>query len=214
MAVEVRSYRGWMLTVGVDLAAEFAGTAVAWLDWSNSGASLRDLVLPADDDAVVDAIIQSDKTGIDCPFGWPEEFVSFVSAHQAGTAIVPDGELDEEQAIDPLEEHRADGEEVAGQDRVRLRGQELLPRRSRPPWRRINAGPVEDLPHGAGRHPIAQAQQLALHPPVAPRRILRSQAQHQFTDLPVNRRPAPVARAGTSNAGRSAAGASAAGSPG
>jgi hypothetical protein len=66
------------------------------------------------------------------------------------------GELQEEQHVDPLEEHGVDGEEVAGQDRVRLGGQELLPRRSRPAWRRLYAGLLQDLLHRTGRHPVAQ----------------------------------------------------------
>jgi hypothetical protein len=80
-----------MLTVGVDLAAEFAGTAVARLDWSPAGAVLRDLVVPADDDAVLRAVLAADKAGIDCPLGWPEAFVAFVDAHRSGHVTVPDG---------------------------------------------------------------------------------------------------------------------------
>jgi hypothetical protein len=79
-----------MLTVGVDLAAEFAGTAVAWLDWSPTRAVLRDVVVPADDDAVLRAVLAADKAGIDCPLGWPDTFVSFVSAHQHGNVVVPE----------------------------------------------------------------------------------------------------------------------------
>ena len=28
--------------------------------------------------------MEADKAGIDCPLGWPDEFVSFMSAHRAG----------------------------------------------------------------------------------------------------------------------------------
>jgi predicted nuclease with RNAse H fold len=80
-----------VLTVGIDLAAEFSGTAVAWVDWSASGAVLCDLVLPADDDAIIDAVTRAAKAGIDCPLGWPEPFVSFVNAHRDGRVAVPDG---------------------------------------------------------------------------------------------------------------------------
>ena len=31
----------------------------------------------------------ADKAGIDCPLGWPEKFVEFISAHHAGEVIVP-----------------------------------------------------------------------------------------------------------------------------
>lgn len=78
-----------MLTVGVDLAAEPAKTAVAWIDWSPEGASVRRLTLGADDAVVLEALRDADKAGIDCPFGWPEPFVKFVTAHQAGDVADP-----------------------------------------------------------------------------------------------------------------------------
>jgi hypothetical protein len=37
------------------------------------------------------------------------------------------GQLQEEQHVDPFEEHGVDGEEVAGQDGARLGGEELFP---------------------------------------------------------------------------------------
>jgi predicted nuclease with RNAse H fold len=80
-----------VLTVGVDLAAEPAGTAIAWIEWTATGAFVRDLTGPATDDAVVAAIRQADKAGIDCPLGWPAEFVAFIQAHQTGELVAPDG---------------------------------------------------------------------------------------------------------------------------
>jgi predicted nuclease with RNAse H fold len=77
------------LTVGVDLAAEAARTAVAWIDWSVGGARVRKIDLGADDDLIVAAIMAADKAGIDCPLGWPDRFVEFVSAHRAGRVEVP-----------------------------------------------------------------------------------------------------------------------------
>jgi hypothetical protein len=56
------------------------------------------------------------------------------------------GDLDEEQYVDPLEEHGVDGEEVARQDCVRLGSEELFPGWPGPPRRRVDAGLVEDLP--------------------------------------------------------------------
>jgi Protein of unknown function (DUF429) len=76
-------------SVGVDLAAEAAGTAVAVLDWTGAGALLRELVLPADDHAVLAAVAGADKAGIDCPLGWPGAFVAFVAAHHSGQLPVP-----------------------------------------------------------------------------------------------------------------------------
>ncbi|GII42252.1 DUF429 domain-containing protein [Planotetraspora phitsanulokensis] len=80
-----------MLTVGVDLAAEAVRTAVAWVEWSERGARVRDVVVGADDDLIVEAVKGAAKSGIDCPLGWPDLFVSFVSAHRAGDVAVPAG---------------------------------------------------------------------------------------------------------------------------
>ncbi|GII58878.1 hypothetical protein Pth03_72670 [Planotetraspora thailandica] len=80
-----------MLTVGVDLAAEAVRTAVAWVEWSDGAASVRDVVVYADDELIVEAIAQADKAGVDCPLGWPDRFVSFVSAHRVGDVEVPGG---------------------------------------------------------------------------------------------------------------------------
>jgi len=79
-----------VLTVGIDLAAEPAGTALALVQWSASGAWLREVIRPADDDAVIAAVRSADKAGIDCPLGWPDAFVSFVGAHQQGAALSGD----------------------------------------------------------------------------------------------------------------------------
>ncbi len=80
-----------MLTVGVDLAAEAARTAVAWLDWSTGGARVRELVVGADDDLIIEALRSADKAGVDCPLGWPRRFVDFVTAHHTGHVSVPSG---------------------------------------------------------------------------------------------------------------------------
>jgi predicted nuclease with RNAse H fold len=73
-----------MLTVGVDLAAEADRTAVAWLDWRQGGAAISKLMRGAADEDILEAVGQADKSGIDCPLGWPDAFVGFVCAHQAG----------------------------------------------------------------------------------------------------------------------------------
>lgn len=78
-----------MRTVGVDLAAEPLRTAVAVLRWEAGGATLDDLVLGADDDALADRIEAADKSGIDAPFGWPLAFVDFVAAHRDGHVVAP-----------------------------------------------------------------------------------------------------------------------------
>ena len=100
------------------------------------------------------------------------------------------GDLHEEKYVDPLEEHGIDSEEIAGQDRLRLGGEELLPGRAGPAGCRVHAGLIQDLPDGAGRDLVAQADQFALDPAVPPRQVLRGQPQHQLADLSVDRWPA------------------------
>ncbi|MEO3790891.1 DUF429 domain-containing protein [Nonomuraea sp. B10E15] len=80
-----------MLTIGVDLAAEAARTAVAWLDWHDGRARLVDVRTGADDEVIVEAAMEAGKAGVDCPLGWPDRFVDFVTAHRAGHVRVPDG---------------------------------------------------------------------------------------------------------------------------
>ncbi|PTR22935.1 uncharacterized protein DUF429 [Rhodococcus sp. OK519] len=70
-----------MRTVGIDLAAEPAKTAVAMIDWGEGSARVVGLRLGAADDDVVEAVLGADRSGIDAPFGWPDAFVDFVVAH-------------------------------------------------------------------------------------------------------------------------------------
>lgn len=80
-----------MLTVGVDLAAEASRTAVAWVDWDAERAVVRRVLCGADDEAVLGALTEADKAGIDCPLGWPDAFVAFVAEHQHGAVTAPRG---------------------------------------------------------------------------------------------------------------------------
>lgn len=49
-------------------------TALASIEWTDGRAVIKDIICPADDDVIVKAIEQADKTGIDCPLGWPAAF--------------------------------------------------------------------------------------------------------------------------------------------
>lgn len=80
-----------MITVGVDLAAQPKDTAIALIEWSAESAAVRDLIVGADDDIIVQAVADADKVGIDCPLGWPAPFVAFVSSHHNGQVVIPDG---------------------------------------------------------------------------------------------------------------------------
>jgi hypothetical protein len=79
-----------LLTVGVDLAAEPRTTAVAWLEWSADRAVLTRLEVGCGDDLILEAVAEADRAGIDCPFGWPDAFVDFVTDHRAA-ALPPRG---------------------------------------------------------------------------------------------------------------------------
>jgi len=80
-----------MRTVGVDLAAEPKGTAIASIEWTPGRATVLDVVVGADDDRIVAAVESADKAGIDCPLGWPAAFIEFVTDHQAHALSTPDG---------------------------------------------------------------------------------------------------------------------------
>jgi hypothetical protein len=124
------------------------------------------------------------------------------------------GDLEEEQDVDPFQEHGVDGEEVAGQDGVGLGSEELPPGRPAAARCGIDTGLVQDLPDGTGRCLVPETDEFALYPTMPPGRVLRSEAQDQVADLPADGWPGRVARADRSSVWRSAAGASAAGWPG
>jgi len=83
-----------VITVGVDLAADPKRTAVAKVEWTGREARLVDLRQVADDEVIVELALQAERTGIDCPLGWPDGFVEFVNAHHRGrvpiTSVGPD----------------------------------------------------------------------------------------------------------------------------
>jgi hypothetical protein len=75
-----------MRTLGIDLAAEPAGTAAFEISWGDGTAS--GVLHPGglDDRRLLTLIGSADKAGIDCPFGWPTPFVEAVVAHGDGAA--------------------------------------------------------------------------------------------------------------------------------
>ncbi len=78
------------VTVGIDLAAAPAGTAVAALRWDAGVAVVTDVVIGADDATVLAWMQHPDgAVGIDCPFGWPEAFVRMVADHTSRTLRTP-----------------------------------------------------------------------------------------------------------------------------
>ncbi|CAN5521186.1 DUF429 domain-containing protein [soil metagenome] len=73
-----------MLTAGVDLAAEPRGTALALIDWSAHSARVVEVTVGVSDAQIVAAAPTVTSLGIDCAFGWPDDFVTFVAGHSAG----------------------------------------------------------------------------------------------------------------------------------
>lgn len=78
-----------MITAGVDLAAEARGTAVAVISWDLARARVTTLIEGADDSDVLAVVQNADKVGVDCPFGWPMEFVRLVHDHERGQLAAP-----------------------------------------------------------------------------------------------------------------------------
>lgn len=71
-----------MRTVGVDLAAEPAGTAIAILDWDNRGSASASVTHGATDAQILAALSGADRAAVDCPLGWPEPIVEVLMAHR------------------------------------------------------------------------------------------------------------------------------------
>ncbi len=87
------------VTVGVDLAASARRTAVCRVIWGDGdrdgeGAGEGDgltveFVVPEGDEDLLGMVRAADKTGLDCPLGWPSHFVATVVAHHGGTRLPP-----------------------------------------------------------------------------------------------------------------------------
>ncbi|GAA1992229.1 DUF429 domain-containing protein [Isoptericola halotolerans] len=73
-----------MRSGGIDLSTDPRKTGVATIEWYTHGARLASASLGADDDSLVELIDHADRTGIDCPLGWPTAFVDYVVAHRDG----------------------------------------------------------------------------------------------------------------------------------
>ena len=74
-----------VLTVGIDLAAEAARSAMAVIRWDKTVAVIEQLALGATDRVLVEAARPADKVGIDCPLGWPVRSSTLSSVTHAVT---------------------------------------------------------------------------------------------------------------------------------
>ncbi|WP_432507523.1 DUF429 domain-containing protein [Kineococcus arenarius] len=85
-----------MITAGVDLATQPAKTGLAVIEWLPGRARLVQLRLGATDQEIVEVALTADKVGIDCPLGWPDDFIDFITAHAAGRLDLRAGESGDE----------------------------------------------------------------------------------------------------------------------
>lgn len=97
-----------MRTLGIDLSATAKKTAYCVVEWQNGQALVQTPVLGADDDALIAQMQQANCTGIDAPFGWPEEFLAAVVAYS-------------EQGAWPIEGVSTAAEAAAHRARLRYR---------------------------------------------------------------------------------------------
>jgi hypothetical protein len=86
----------------------------------------------------------------------------------AGEMHTPGVQLDEEQHIQPVQEHGVHGEEVTGQDAGGLPAQERPPGGGSRSRRRLETVPAQDPGDGAGGDLAAEPQQLPADALVAP----------------------------------------------
>jgi predicted nuclease with RNAse H fold len=75
------------VTVGVDLAASARRTAVCRVVWSAGDALTAEFVVPEGDEELLGVVREADKTGLDCPLGWPSDFVATIAAHHRGARL-------------------------------------------------------------------------------------------------------------------------------
>jgi hypothetical protein len=83
-----------MKTLGVDLAAATSKTAAAVIEWGQGRARLAHLALDVADQDITELFGTTDMTGIDCPVGWPQALIPFLSGHlefDAGPVLAYDG---------------------------------------------------------------------------------------------------------------------------
>jgi hypothetical protein len=80
------------------------------------------------------------------------------------------------------QQHGIHVDKVDRQNAAGLGCQELLPGRARPARCGVDPSVLQDLPHSRGSDRVAKLGELALHPPVTPRRVVRGHADHELAD--------------------------------
>ena len=78
-----------MITCGIDLASQSAGTALAVLEWTSVGAKARVIEAGVDDEFILESAKESQFISMIAPFGWPEPFFQFLLDHRDGRVNEP-----------------------------------------------------------------------------------------------------------------------------
>lgn len=72
-----------MITLGIDLASDPKNTAICRIAWGRGRAVVEQMAVDQEDADLLHAMRDTDKVGIDAPFGWPVDFVKAISAHDS-----------------------------------------------------------------------------------------------------------------------------------
>jgi hypothetical protein len=74
-----------VVSVGVDVASQPAGTAGCWVRWDGAGATIESVEHELDDRRLAAILAEPvAKIGLDVPLGWPDAFVEAIARHHAG----------------------------------------------------------------------------------------------------------------------------------
>jgi hypothetical protein len=68
-------------TLGVDLAAQDVNTAACTIEWVHGHVLVDIPIVGVNDDTLIELMADADWTGIDAPFGWPDDYVQAISAY-------------------------------------------------------------------------------------------------------------------------------------
>ena len=84
----------------------------------------------------------------------------------AGQADAAGAVFDDDQGVDPPQEHGVRMDEAGRDDAAGLSGQELLPGRAGTAWCWVDPGSMQDLPYRRCCDRMAELDEFALHPAV------------------------------------------------
>ena len=84
-----------MRTLGIDLAADPKNTALCEIEWDEASVTVLAVARNVSDAQILDLAAgpPSRVIGVDIPFGWPTNFVTFVSAHARGATPLPSSSM-------------------------------------------------------------------------------------------------------------------------